>query len=181
MTTFEKEFNKIKSNVSVSKSGKPKKTFSRTDFDRLLVAFLNTPEYSTEIAKTKDGKMVTETIYPVKAFRKFVGKVLAKCGADAQEVAKMEKDFEFTNVDDLYYFIAEYLMVYMDAGKKFDFPTKENFSGSISLKDVDESVGTYKPIGKDGKGKDPFKIKTKAHKVLEKKSKAPKWLKEKFN
>lgn len=178
MTTFEKEFNKIKSNVSVSKSGKVKKTFSRTDFDKLLIAFMNTPDYSTEIAKTKDGKMVTETIYPVKAFRKFVGKVLAKCGADAQEVAKMEQEFEFTNVDDLYYFISEYLMVYMDAGKKFDFPTKENFSGSISLKDVEETIGEYRPI--NGDSKEPFKIKTKSHKILEKKSKAPKWLKERF-
>ena len=32
MKTFDEVFNEIKSNVSVSKSGKPKKTFSITDF-----------------------------------------------------------------------------------------------------------------------------------------------------
>ena len=36
MKTFDEVFNEIKSNVSVSKAGKIKKTFSRTDFDTLF-------------------------------------------------------------------------------------------------------------------------------------------------
>jgi len=181
MKTFDEVFNEIKSNVSVSKSGKVKKTFSKTDFDKLLKAFMNTPDYEMQVAGTKGGEMVTKTVYPVKEFRKFVEKVLADFGVDAQERKKMESEYDFSNPDAFYYFMSEFLMVYMSAGKKFDFPTKEDFSGSISLKDVAESVGTYKPIGKNSEGKDPFKIKTGAHKILEKKSKAPKWLKKKFN
>lgn len=180
MKTFDEVFNEIKSNVSVSKSGKVKKTFSITDYNKLLKAFMNSPEYSMEVAGTKNGEMVTKTVYPVKDFRKFIEKVLADFGVDAQERKKIESEYEFGNPEAFYYFMSEFLMAYMSAGKKFDFPTKEDFSGSISLKTIDEAVGTYKPIGKNSDGK-PFKIKTKAHMVLEKKSKAPKWLKEKFN
>lgn len=182
MKTFDEVFNEIKSNVSVSKSGKPKKTFSMTDFNKLLKAFMNTPDYSMEVAGTKDGEMVTKTIYPVKEFRKFVERVLADFGVDAQERKKMESEYDFSNPEAFYHFMSEFLMVYMSAGKKFDFPTKKNFSGSISLKDVEESIGTYKPIAKKGDNspKESFQIKTGAHMILEKKSKAPKWLKKKF-
>ena len=41
MKTFDEVFNEIKGNVTVSKSGKVKKTFSRADFDKLLKALLN--------------------------------------------------------------------------------------------------------------------------------------------
>jgi hypothetical protein len=79
--------------------------------------------------------------------------------------------------------MTEIIYRYMEADKKFDFPAREDFKASISIKNVEESVGTYSVIKKKGETgpADKFQIKTKSHKILEKKSKAPAWLKEKFN
>lgn len=183
MKTFDEVFNEIKSNVSVSKSGKVKKTFSRSDFDKLLKAFLNESGYTTKVATTKGGELVLNEIQPVKEFRdKVITKLLVDAGHDKTEAAKMAAEYEFTKVDGLYEIISEVIYQYMNANKKFDFLPKEDFNGSLTLKSVDAAVGEYSSIRKKGDTTPPkkFKVETKAHKLLEKKSKAPKWLKKKF-
>ena len=53
-----------------------------------------------------------------------------------------------------------------------------DFQGSISVDDVAASTKDYKAIGN---ATDPFTVETKEHKVIKSKSKAPKWVKKKFN
>ena len=182
MKTFDEVFNEIKGNVSVSKGGKVKKTFSRTDFDTLLKAMLNETDYSTEYCSTKAGEMVKKTVQPVKMFRESLKRVLTSFGVDSHDAEKIVSEYKFTNVDGWYELMSEIIYRYMEADKKFDFPTREDFKGSMSLKSVDQAVGTYSTIQKKGETGpvEKFNIETKAHKVLEKKSKAPAWLKRKF-
>lgn len=182
MKTFDEVFNEIKSNVSVSKNGKVKKTFSRTDFDALLKAMLNETEYSTEYCGTKNGEMVKKTVQPVKMFRESLKRVLMNFGVDSHDAEKIVTEYKFTNVDGWYELMSEIIYRYMDANKKFDFPTREDFKASISIKSVEKAVGTYSAIKKKGETgpAEKFKIETKSHKILEKKSKAPAWLKKKF-
>lgn len=182
MKTFDEVFNEIKSNVAVSKSGKVKKTFSRADYDKLLKAMLNDPSYTATYCTTKAGEPVTKEVEVTKMFRESIKRILLNFGVDKQEAEKMVSEYQFTNVDGWYELAAESIYKYMEAGKKYDFPTREDFKGSISLKDVDESVGTFTSIRKKGDTSPTkeFKVQTKKHKVLEKKSKAPAWLKKKF-
>lgn len=182
MSKLEETKKSIKEGVSVSKSGKKKKTFSKADYNAITKAMLNTPDYTVEQVGTKDGKVVTKEIKPVAIFREqFIGKVLKDFGVDAQEVEKIKNDYEFKNVEGLYEIVSESITEFMDADKKFDFITKKDFKGSLSLKDVAETTKTYKPISKDGSTDGAeFTVKTKKHRQLEKKSKAPAWLKEKF-
>lgn len=100
-------------------------------------------------------------------------------GVDKQEAERIRTTYEFTNVDGLYEVCSELIYQYMKADKKFAFMTRPDFIGSLGLKDVGESSKEYKPIGKNNDGK-PFKVKTKKHSVLDKSSKAPKWLKQKL-
>lgn len=182
MKTFDEVFNEIKGNVAVSKSGKVKKTFSKADYDRLLKALLNDTGYKTEYCTVKGGEMVTKEVEVTKMFRESIKRILINFGVDKQEAEKMVTDYQFTNVDGWYELAAESIYKYIEAGKKYDFPTRQDFKGSLTLKEVDESTGTFTSIRKKGDKTPPeeFKIKTKKHKVLEKKSKAPAWLKKKF-
>lgn len=182
MKTFDEVFNEIKGNVSVGKNGKVKKTFSRTDFDALLKAMLNETDYTAEYCGTKNGDLVKKEVKPVKMFRESLKRVLVNFGVDSQDAEKIVNDYKFTNVDGWYELMSEVIYRYMDANKKFDFPTREDFKASISIKNVDKAVGTYSSIKKKGENgpTETFKIETKSHKVLEKKSKAPAWLKKKF-
>lgn len=182
MKTFDEVFNEIKSSVSVTKSGKIKKTFSYTDFNRLLKAFLNDPEYTTKVASTKDGEVVYKEVKPVEQFRGMIKRVLVDFGVDKQEAENISTSYQFTNVDGLYEVMSEIIYQYMLADKKFDFMTKERFAGSLTVKSVDKAVGTYRSIRKKGDKTPPeeFQVETDQHFVLEKKSKAPKWLKKKF-
>lgn len=173
--TFQEVFDEIKANVSVSKKGNPVKSFSRTDFDKLAKAFLNEVGYEAEVSGTKDGKLATEKIFPVKQFRSMIGAILKEFGVDkAERDAKLET-FEIKNVDGLYEVCSELIYKYMEAGKKFDFISKSDFKGSLTLKDVPKMTGTYRDI----KTKEELSITKEAHKLLERKSKCPQHLKNK--
>ena len=102
MKTFDEVFNEIKGNVSVGKNGKVKKTFSRTDFDTLLKAMINDPEYTATYCGTKGGEMVTKEVKPVTMFRESLKRVLTNFGVDSQDAEKIVKDYKFTNVDGWY-------------------------------------------------------------------------------
>lgn len=179
MKTFAEVYEEVKNGVTTTKTGKVKKTFSRSDFDKLLKAFLNDYGYTTTTAGLKDGKVVTTDLTPVKNFRDTViTKLLVDAGHDKAEAAKIAAEYEFTNVTGLYEIMSEIIYQYMSAGKKFNFIPKEDFAGSLTIKEVPETVSEHSRPGKPELGK--TKTKTKAHKVLDKKSKAPSWLKAKF-
>jgi len=171
--TFQEVFDEIRAGLTMSKKGKPVKSFSRSDFDKLAKAFLNTPDYVIHAASVKDGELTTKEIKPVEQFRGMIYRILLEFGVDKQEAATIMNEKEIKNVDGLYEVCSELIYQYMNAGKKFDFITREDFAGSISLKDIAESVSTHK----DMRTGEEFKVHKKAHKLLEKKSKCPKWLK----
>lgn len=182
MTTFNEVFDEIKGNVSVSKSGKVKKTFSKSDFDKLLQAFLNDSEYEMSVAKTKGGEMVVDKSQPVKAFRGMIKRILVDFGVDAQDAAKIESEYQIRNVDGLYEVICEIIYTYCKADKKFVIPAKEDFGGmSVTLKSVEKTIKEYSKIrGKDDKGPaEKFTVESGKHSLLVSKSKCPTWLKKK--
>jgi hypothetical protein len=171
---FTEVFEEIKANLSTSASGKPVKSFSRSDFDKLAKAFLNTPGYKAESVSFRGGELVKKELEPVKELRKMIQKILLDFGVDKQEAAGiLEETYEIRSVEGIYELCSELIYQYANAGKKFDFITKEDFSGSILLKDVEAGVSTHKDI----RTGEEFKVEKKAHKVLDKKSKVPKWLK----
>jgi hypothetical protein len=172
--TFTEVFDEIKANVSTSATGKTVKSFSRSDFDKLAKAYLNTPDYKVEAAGQKGGELVKKELEPVKAFRGMIQRILLDFGVDKQEAARvLESTTEIKNVDGIYELCSELVYQYMSAGKKFDFITREDFAGSLTLKEIGEAISEHKDIRTGEK----FKVSKKAHKVLEKKSKVPKWLK----
>lgn len=172
--TFTEVFEEIKANVSTSAKGKTVKSFSRSDFDKLAKAYLNTPDYTIEAAGLKGGELVTKTIEPVKAFRGMIQRILIEFGVDKQEAATiLDSSKEIKNVDGIYELCSELVYQYMNAGKKFDFITREDFAGSLTLKEMGEAISEHTDI----RTKEKYKVEKKAHKLLEKKSKTPKWLK----
>lgn len=173
--TFNEVFEEIKSNVSLSSKGKKLKNFSRTDFDRLAKAYINTPDYTIQkaVAKGDDSFELVE-IKPVLQFREMLHSILRGFGVDKQEADRVLTDEELVkNASCMYEFVSELIFQYMSADKKFDFITREDFTGSIKLKDVDEVITTHR----SPRGGEKVTVKKKAHRQLDKKSTAPKWLK----
>ena len=158
----------------MSKKNKPVKSFSRADFNKLATAFLNEEAYVINSVGTKDGAMVTKEVLPIKEFRNMLRVILVDFGVDKQEAQRVVDGYDIHNVDGLYEVCSELVFQYIAAGKKFDFIPKEDFIGSLSLKDLGPSVGEFRDI----KTKDLIKVSKKAHSLLEKRSKCPKWLKE---
>lgn len=176
-----KNFYEVLAEIKAGAEASSVKSFSKSDFEKLVRAFVNTPDYECEIVKTKNGEMVKSTVNPVANFRGMIRTILKDFGVDKAEAEKVMTEYEIRTCD-MYEFVSEIIYKYMEAGKKFDFINKEDFSGSMSLKFVEEEEKEYTEIRK--KDADPsvplktFKQRKKAHKVLEKKSKCPKWLKE---
>lgn len=177
--TFTEVFTEIKEGLSISAKGKPVKTFSRSDFDKLAKAFLNDVNYSTEVYSTRNGEVQTKTVNPVQGFRGMIQAILRDFGVDKAEAERvMDSTYEIKNVNGLYEFVSELIYVYMDAGKKFEFMSKEDFIGNISLDEVEETEKDYIIKKKDG-SVNSYKVAKQKHKVLNKKSKCPQWKKSK--
>jgi hypothetical protein len=180
--TFKEVFDEISSNITMSKKGKPVKSFSRADFDKLAKAFLNDTGYKTEVAGLKGGELTLKEVMPVAEFRNMLKVILKDFGVDNAAAAPIIDKYEIRNVDGFYEVCSELIYQYMVAGKKFDFMTKSDFKGSMSIDDVGESVSKYKKIKKKGEEGLPdefITVSKKAHKILNKKSKCPSWKKSK--
>jgi hypothetical protein len=174
-TTFNDVFEDIKSRVSLSAKGKKLKNFNRQDFDRLAKAFLNTPDYTYLKAVTKGDSYEEVEVKPVQEFRQLIRSILLGFGVDKQEAERALTDVELVkNASGIYEFVAELVFQYLSADKKFDFPQRSDFTGSIYLSDVAEVTKTH--LNPQDKTKSVTK-NTKQHRRLDKKSKAPKWLK----
>lgn len=172
--TFQEVFNEIKENVTVSKTGKKVKSWSRQDFNKMAKAFLNTPEYTFQKAVAKGDTYETVDVMPVKEFRKMIQSILKDFGVDKAESERVLTETELVkNADAMYELVSELIYQYLAADKKFDFVQRADFSGAIKLKDIEEITSVHRNV-QDGS---EIKINKKAHKVLDKQSKAPKWLK----
>lgn len=175
--TFTEVFTEIKEGLSVSGKGKVVKTFSRSDFDKLAKAFLNDVNYTTETVSYRGGELQRKEVKPVQAFRGMIQAILRDFGVDKAEAERiMDETYAIKSVNGLYELVSELIYVYMDAGKKFDFMSKEDFTGSILLDEVEESTDDYTIKKSDGT-QNTYKVTKQKHKVLNKKSKCPQWKK----
>lgn len=175
-SNFQQVFEEVKSEVSTTPKGKPMRSFSRSAFDRLAKAMVNDINYKIEQAGVKKGELVKKDLYPVQEYRKSLHRILVDFGVDKQEADRiLTEEYEIRHVDGFYELVSELPYQYMNAGKKFDFIQREDFSGSLTIKEVDETTTEHQNI----RTKEKFKVKKQKHKVLEKQSKAPSWLKSK--
>lgn len=177
-TEFEKVYEEIRASLKPDKDGQLSGSFKKSDYLNLAKAMLNTPDYSTEIVKSRndeDGTVVTETLKPVEMFReKFLKPILKDCGVDAAE-ADMVMTMEIKKVEGLYELVKELDYQYMMAGRNVDFLPKEDFKASMSIDHHDEFVRESRVPGKkDIDGNDVFvKNLIKEHFTLGVNSKVP--------
>lgn len=154
--------------------------FNKKNFEKLMKAMLNDPDFETEIVRTKSGQLDSvEKIKVTQGFRKFCKKVIEKSGVDKKESERILTDeFTFDSAEGLYEFFATAMYLYIENGNRFDLLPKQDFKGSIALKEVEgsEKIGdAYSPQTRDYLGK--YKVTKKAHKVLTVKSSCPSFLK----
>lgn len=183
MKTYQEVLDEMRESVNASKNGKPKKTWSRSDFDRLLSAAVNEADMKMVVAQTKNGEMTEKEVFPTQLYRQALRKILIDFGVDKQAAEPMVNgSYKITSVDGMYELFCNVMFDYMNAGKKFELPTRKNFSGSMSTKTVNKATKEFSAIPKPGEPNPPkkFTVETAEHIELEKKSKAPKWLKKRF-
>lgn len=173
MTKFNETFETILASTRNEDGTSKAKTFKRDDFDSILRSILNTSDYKAASVKASKGEVATEEIEVTQAVRKAFRKVLLDFGVDKAEADTVLTSYEFTNVDGFYELISETIYQYMNAGKKFNFLTKNDFQGSLLLNDVEAGETEHTDV-KDRTKK--IRKSHKAHKVLVRKSKTPDWL-----
>lgn len=154
--------------------------FSKKNFEKLLKAMLNDVDFKTTVAKIKNKEVSSvEEIEVTKNFRKFCKKIIEKAGVDKAESERiLTSEFTIDNVDGLYEFMATAIYLYIENGNKFDFLPKDDFKGSIFIKEVDESVEekeAFNPKTRESLGK--YKTTKAKHKQLGVKTGCPDWKK----
>ena len=154
--------------------------FNKKNFEKLLKAMLNDPQFETEVAKTKKGQLDSiEKIKVTQGFRKFCKRIIEKSGVDKNESARILTDeFTFDNVEGLYEFFATAIYLYVEQGNRFDLIPKKNFKGSLAIKEVKKSTKTtsaHSPQTREYLG--DFEVTKEDHKVLVVKSSCPPYLK----
>lgn len=155
------------------------KRFNKKNFNVLLKALANDCEFTTKVAKkTGDNECTIEEILVTKEFRKWIKKVVEKAGVDSTESEKiLSADFTIDNVDGLYEFFTTALYEYMSCGNKFDLPSREDFTASLFIKDIDEKISIKDAKNpKDGTYLGTYETTKKKHRELSVKSSCPKWL-----
>jgi len=170
MTSLNETMKRITSNIKKSKKGNPIGSFSRNDFNQLVNAYMNDTSYQMDYCVIRDGKKEVQTIPVVKEFReKVLVPLLVEFGVDKQEAVRVIDSYKFkqNQTDGFYELIMDIVYRYMETGKKLNFPSREDFNGSIRLKDIEGGV----TVNREGK-----KVERKNHKSLVKKSSCPSWL-----
>ena len=164
----------------IAQKGSTPNRFSKKSFNKLLKAIANDPEFTTKVAITKNKELAeVQDVAVSKGFREFLKKVLEKAGVDKAESGMvLEDSFTIDNVDGLYEFFSAVIYEYMDAGNKYDFLPKEDFKGSISLKQNKEG-SSIKDVRnpKTGETIGRFEYRNKAYKSLVASSACPEYLK----
>lgn len=155
--------------------------FSKKNFELFVLAVLNDPDYVVKIGKHKNNEIAETEIYITKQFRKWLVGVLASFGVDSNEAKTLLTDeYQFTNVKGFYDLMAAIIYDYMEIGNKFDFHTKKDFNGSISIREMEENTKVYNPRNpRTNEKMGQYETKRKKHKELSVKSSCPKWLQEK--
>ena len=154
--------------------------FNKKHFEKLMKAMLNDPNFKTKVVHAKNKEIESiEEIEVSKEFRKFCKRIIEKAGVDKAESERiLSEEFTFDNVSGLYEFFATALYLYIEKGNRFDLLPKEDFKGSIKIKEVKKSSkvsSARSPQTKEYLG--DFEVTKESHKVLSVKSSCPDWLK----
>ena len=160
------------------KGNKVVNRFNKKNFNTLMLAMVNDVDFTTRVAKKAGDSYELEDIMVTKEFRKWCRNLVEKAGVDKSESEiVMSNEFKIDNVEGLYEFFATALYEFLDAGNRFDLLNKEDFTGGIILKDVDESVRIYEARNpKDGTKLGTIETTKKKHKEIAAKSSCPTFL-----
>lgn len=152
--------------------------FSKKNFNSLLKAIVNDPEYKFMTVTVKGDNTTPEGIDVTKQFRDFLYKILVKAGVDSSDAkAIYSENFTIDSVDGMYELLTATMYQYMAAGNKFDMIPTEDFKASLYIEDMPETkeVGESKnPFNGESLG--VFETTKKAYKRLRVKSSCPAWL-----
>ena len=179
--SFKEAKETLSANIKRGKSGNKIRSFSRTDFNDMVNAMLNDPSYEMESVKVVDGKLTEVSTPVVRELReKLIVPLLTEAGVDKTEAQRIANEYHFKNpqTSSMYEFVADAVYQYMDADKKFNFPNRKDFTGSIYLKENEPT--TVERDVRDIKDHKTIighkKEKRAAHKTIVKKSTCPAWL-----
>lgn len=183
MTKYEELVKKIEE--SVEKSGG--KRYSKSDYESMALAILNSPEYEeTIVIKGEDGNPV-ELKNPISAnYRKSLEGVLSQFGIDKSEMGKLnEIEFDKKHAAAVAELSTSLVKDYIGTGRKLILPMRsaEESQMEIYEDEVEETVReNRKPVqNEDGSYSNVptgTKTKTKKHKAVKVSNKVPAWLKE---
>lgn len=154
--------------------------FNKKAFNEVLKAMANDTDFVAKVASVKKGELEgVEDVLVTKGFRKWIQGIVEKAGIDKAESALvLEDSFTIDNVDGLYEFFAEAVYEYISAGNQFNLLPKEDFKGSIYLKDVVASTRKMKCRNpKTGEDLGEVEIEYATHKELGVSSGCPEYLK----
>lgn len=153
------------------------KNFSREAFNKLLLNYINDPEFESHIMKTHGDVVYKITTKPVKQLRTALKQILIDFGVDSKDAEGIITDYKFkkATVDSLYDFMSDVIYQYLSTGRTLKLYDKEDVSSSISLQEYDEFTKKYRNPRTKEMG---LPIKNKKHKKTKVKSATPKWKKE---
>jgi hypothetical protein len=181
MKTFKEMKEELKKNVKTGKKGNKIHSFSKSDFNSLINSMINDVAYTMDTVKIVDGVITNCSIPVVEEVRqKIILPVLIKAGVEKKDAEELAMTFKYSNYQTacLYDFIADALYQYMDAGKKFNFPNRKDFTGSIHLKEIDDDIveRDIRDIKDHKTVIGHKKEKRESHKTIVKKSSCPGWM-----
>lgn len=161
---------------NLNKEGKPKRSFSKTQFNELAAAYLNSPEYVDTVRATKDGEVTLTETTPVKDFRESViGGIAKAAGLDRSEQEKLVNEYQFSAKTNYHSFVSNTIEAYAgECQHKFTLTPRADMTGSIQIDDVEEVTKTVKVPG-TGEEK---KVHYGAYRKVKAKSTCPANLKE---
>ena len=153
--------------------------FNKRSFNKLINAIASDPEFKATVCKIKKGSITERNDITIgEDFRKWVRRVVESAGVDHTESEiVMSKDYRVPSMNWMYDMMCEAIYIYIKAGNRFDLPPKEDFAGSIYLKEIAkvENTRTHKnPQTKEIIG--TFKITNEAHDELRARSTCPDYL-----
>lgn len=171
MTVFEQKKAEIKEEAMkhLNKKGEPTRGFSKSQFNELAAAYLNSPEYVDTQVKTKNGEIVVVETTPVKDLREnIIGGIAKAAGLDKAEQEQLIENYEFSRKADYHSFVNNTLEAYAgDAKRKFNFTARPAMStSSIVIETIPEVVKEVSVVGSDVKKKVKYgqylKVKAKS-------------------
>lgn len=160
----------------VNKNGEPTRGFSKSQFNELAAAYLNSPDYVDTQLKTKDGAATLVETTPVKDFREnIIGGIAKAAGLDKAEQEQLVNSYQFSPKADYHSFVNNTIEAYAgDACRKFTFNQRPDMAGSIVIETIPEVTKEVSVVGSDVKKN----VKYGQYKKVKAKSTCPKHLRE---